>query len=425
MNNRYLHRVPTYRPKTVNGRKYGVVSLPDGKGRRRDVLLGTYGTKESRANYAKTIAEWEAADRCLPSAEKQQDLTVNELIAIFLPHAEQHYRHADGSNTGELHDYKLSLRPLRELYGFTPAAEFGPLALKAIRETLIHKPITRNVKSVDPETGKATWQKKIVRHGLARGVINQRIGRIKRLFKWAVENELVPPSVYQALAAVSGLRHGRSEARETEKVKPVSIALVEDTLPHVLPTVADMIRLLLLTGMRAGELVIMRGCDLDTTGPIWLYRPSHHKTAYRGQGRLVALGPKAQTIVKCYLRPNVEEFLFSPREVMEVYRREQRANRKTPVQPSQQNRRRHCPKRVPGVRYTVMGVANAVKRACRKHGLPHWHLHQLRHTRATEIRRVFGLDAARASLGHTGPAITEHYAELDASKIVEVAAKLG
>src|SRR5262249_22795607 len=155
---------------------------------------------------------------------------------------------------------KLSLRPLRELYGFTRAADFGPLALKAIREALIHKPIVRN--------------ERVVCHGLARGVINQRIGRIKHLFKWAVENELVLPSVYQGLAAVSGLQRGRSEARETRKVQPVSVALVEDTLQHLLPVVADMVRLLLLTGMRAGELVIMRGCDLDTTGAVWLYKPT-------------------------------------------------------------------------------------------------------------------------------------------------------
>src|SRR5947209_7997797 len=123
MSNRFSHRVPTYRCKKVNGRKYGVVSLPDGSGGRRDVLLGKYGTKESRAKYAKVIAEWEAADRCLPSVNGQKDLTINELIVLFLPHAEQHYRHADGSPTNEFHDYKLSLRPLRELYGFTPAAQ--------------------------------------------------------------------------------------------------------------------------------------------------------------------------------------------------------------------------------------------------------------------------------------------------------------
>ena len=37
--------------------------------------------------------------------------------------------------------------------------------------------------------------------------------------------------------------------------------------------------------------------------------------------------------------------------------------------------------------------------------------HQLRHTRATELRKQFGLDVARAILGHTTPNTTEIYAE--------------
>jgi hypothetical protein len=37
--------------------------------------------------------------------------------------------------------------------------------------------------------------------GLARGTINQRIGRIVHLFKWAASEELVPAAVHQALRA--------------------------------------------------------------------------------------------------------------------------------------------------------------------------------------------------------------------------------
>ena len=32
--------------------------------------------------------------------------------------------------------------------------------------------------------------------------------------------------------------------------------------------------------------------------------------------------------------------------------------------------------------------------------LPHWHANQLRHTKATEIRHQFGLEAAQVMLGH-------------------------
>ena len=56
-------RDPSYRKKTTrqNGttRVYAVVTLPNGVGGRRDVPLGKYGTKESRAEYRRVIAEWE------------------------------------------------------------------------------------------------------------------------------------------------------------------------------------------------------------------------------------------------------------------------------------------------------------------------------------------------------------------------------
>src|SRR5262245_41877247 len=101
------HRVPSYRCKKVSGRKYACVSLPDGRGGRRDVLLGRHGTKESKVEYARVIAEWQAGARLPRSAERSAtDLTVNEMLAAYVPHAEQHYRLGDGTPSTELYDMK-------------------------------------------------------------------------------------------------------------------------------------------------------------------------------------------------------------------------------------------------------------------------------------------------------------------------------
>jgi integrase len=54
-----------------------------------------------------------------------------------------------------------------------------------------------------------------------------------------------------------------------------------------------------------------------------------------------------------------------------------------------------------------------------------WHPHQLRHNAATKLRREYGLDAARAVLGHRSPAVTEVYAEVDAAKAVEAMERIG
>ena len=67
----------------------------------------------------------------------------------------------------------------------------------------------------------------------------------------------------------------------------------------------------------------------------------------------------------------------------------------------------------------------AILLACVKANVPHWHPNQLRHTKATEIRREAGLDAACVVLGHRSPQITEVYAELDVNKAAEVMGALG
>jgi len=94
------------------------------------------------------------------------------------------------------------------------------------------------------------------------------IDRIRRMFKWAVAEELVPASVSQALAAMPGLRRGRTDARETEPILPVDDATVEATLPCLPEVVADMVRLQRMTGMRPAEVCILRPSDLDRSGDV-------------------------------------------------------------------------------------------------------------------------------------------------------------
>ncbi len=274
--------VPSYRKHKQSGQ--AVVTLTDPSGARRDVLLGKHGTAASRQEYARVIAEWEAAGRRLPAQDAQApDLSVNELALAFMSHAKEHYRRPDGTHTTEVAEYRLALRPVVHLYGNTQAAAFGPLALKAVRDLMVQG-----------------W--KHPKHGeqanLSRGVVNQRIGRIRRVWKWGVENELLPAAVLPGLQAVRGLQRGRTPARETEPVKPVAEAVVEETMPHLARHVAGLVRLLRLTGMRCGEACVMRACDIDMSGAVWLYRPAVHKTAHHGHGRTIAIGPKAQAVVK-------------------------------------------------------------------------------------------------------------------------------
>jgi integrase len=246
------------------------------------------------------------------------------------------------------------------------------------------------------------------------------------MFKWAVENELVPPSVLQALKAVNGLRRGRTGARESAPVRPVPDAFVDAVRPHVPRQVWAMIELQRLTGMRPGEVLTMRTKDLDTARSVWTYTPSTHKAEHHDRTRTVYLGPKAQEVLRPWLRTDLGGYLFSPKEAMEERWAGQRRDRKTRLTPSQRARtRKAAPNKTPGERYTPDSYRQCIQKACRKAGVPAWHPHQLRHNAATKIRREHGIEVARILLGHSTAFTTEIYAEVDRAKAVRVMADIG
>jgi len=49
------------------------------------------------------------------------------------------------------------------------------------------------------------------------------------------------------------------------------------------------------------EIVALRPCDIDMSGPVWAFRPAEHKTAYRGHERVVHFGPRAQQILRPFV----------------------------------------------------------------------------------------------------------------------------
>ena len=194
---------------------------------------------------------------------------------------------------------RRALQPVKDMFGRTPAAQFGPKALLLVRE-------------------------RYAAEGWARQTVNDHIQLVKRMFKWAVREELVPPSLWHGLQAVEGLRTGESEAAEPKRVLPVPDAYVDAIKPRVSKQVWEMVQLQRLTGMRSGEVLIMRARDLDTAGPIWLYRPESHKTQHLGHERIVELGPRSQNILKRFLRPDLDAYLFSPRDAVDEHRIERR-----------------------------------------------------------------------------------------------------
>lgn len=428
-------RIPSYRLHRASGQ--AVVTL-DGD----DIYLGPYGSPESKAEYSRLVGIWQVNGRRMPGnmlADSDAGMTVNELFLAYWEHARAYYC-KNGQATAEQGSIREAVATLIQFFGDTAANEFGPLSLKTVRNAMIEK-------------------------NLARSTINGHIGRIKRIFRWGTENELIDARVYHALQAVAGLRRGRSAARETPPVRPVPEKDIQAVLLHVSPQVGAMIQLQYLTGMRSGEVMIMRGCDLETRGQTWKYTPSTHKTEHHGIERVIFLGPQAQKVLGPFLKPG-DAYLFSPQDAEAERNGERRRSRRTHMwkshQPEWRRQRRlkgRSIERTPGKNYTTDSYRRAIARACdvafppppplaRKEGetetdwlkrlteeqqeeladwqkAHRWHPHQLRHSAATRLRKEYGIEAARVVLGHRSAAVTETYAELDQTKAADVMAKVG
>lgn len=79
---------------------------------------------------------------------------------------------------------------------------------------------------------------------------NTIVKAVKRLFRWAESQELVPGGTVHGLDSVEPLKRGRTAAAELPPVKPVSEDIIRVTNKHLSAVVADMVRIQRLTGVR-------------------------------------------------------------------------------------------------------------------------------------------------------------------------------
>lgn len=390
------NHIPQYRLHKSSGQ--AIVTLTDAlSGARKDKLLGPFDTPASRTEYARVVGEWEARGRRLEDA-CPSDFTVAELVDRFLQHAETYY----GKGSKEYDHFEKTTVPLIATYPHKLARDFGPAELKVVRQRMIDH------------------------HDWSRQVINRRVNRIRQIWKWGVEDGLVPAGTWHGLLVVKGLLSGKTTARETAERTEVPEDLVNETLPFLPRQVRGLVRFQLLTGARPDEACRLRLSEVDTTGEVWLYRPKEHKNAWRGHARIIGIGPDCRKLLAEFATGiGPDDFVFSPKRQREQIFAAKRAARKSCVQPSQVDRKKKRPKKVPGERYTTDSYAQAIARTCREHSLTHWHPYQLRYTAGLRVRRKSGADAAQALLGHRSVDMTDHYTRLKAEDVAAVVAKCG
>lgn len=430
MSNKSLVKLPRYCLHRATGQ--GVVYI-----NRREAYLGPYGSEQSLKLYNQIIARWRAGSSAAVVGDRlnaPDDLTVVELVAKFVEWARRRYV----NSPGRLVKLAIATRRLLRLHADTPVADFGPLALQAVRSAMIADDLCRNS-------------------------VNDAARIIKSVWQWGVRNQMIAETLWRGLLSVPSLAAGEEGVRESEPVRPAGWRQVRVVLRSAPELVRVMVKLQILTGMRPGEVVQMRPADIEQSRAGWLYRPRRHKTKHLKRERVIHIGPRARAILEPMLPDDRLAYVFNPRYSLADYNARRRDVRSRNRPPSAEPARRRACKRKRGVRprrfaahYTVGAYRTAIRRACEnlwplpdhlarrkgesaaawraRLGPEAWsevvawrrdhimHPHQLRHSFATRIGNRFSEEEAQVLLGHSRLQTTGIYVERDirrGRKIIE------
>lgn len=402
--------------------------------------LGPFGSPEARRREDRIIAAWLAGDRRLPpdfdpdagtswspapppppaaaalhaplaAPPTGSEITVGELCSRWIAWIESE-RLTQGQDTSLLHGARQAAYALRRHWAMR-ACDFGPRALADVRTALANEPVRvvnrkrkPDAKPVaKPRKPKPPKPDKPPRYR-ARSTVVDTVGRVRQLFRWGVSRELVGPERVHALASLEALLPGQTKAVERDPVEPVGDDVFAATVAKLPPLMADLLKVCRLTGSRPEELCRMTARHLDMRGDVWVYEPPKHKNAWRGHTRAIAIGPRAQAILRAYVgNRSLDTPLFSPRESEKLRGRK----------PGRHHRDH----------YGSDEVRRAVVRVCEKYGIERWTPYRLRHSRLEEVRDQFGLDHAQAVGGQKHARVTEIYARVNRSKAVDVARLTG
>jgi len=202
------------------------------------IYHGVWGSPEAEKSYRRFIAALLESPALPLRIDKDTDVLVSELADAFLGQHESRMGKADYTN-------------FQYAVGYLAVNEFSPKKLKEVRS-------------------------KMVKAGtLCRSTVNRYIKYIKRIFAWGVEEELVNANVGLGLRAVKALREGEEGTFDHPEREAVPYEVVAATLPFLPPTVAAMVQLQWLTGMRPSEVFNMRVGDIDQSrgNGLWYYSP--------------------------------------------------------------------------------------------------------------------------------------------------------
>lgn len=363
--------------------------------------LGRHGTEECNAAYKAIVQQLLSGevdlDTATPALVTMQitTRTMSDLGNAFVEHCQSYY-----TKNGKPTPHVLRVRKAFEIvqragFGGQAITSFGPLALDQLRTLMCKATKVRRIRDAKGELGTKT---EVVRDQsgkpvtlYARETVNKYVWCIQQAFRWAVSQEIIEESNYRALCSLPTLKRGRTPGvvlREPVPRDPAPDSDVEAAIAHMSPTIATMVRVQRLAGMRPLEVRNMRACDItQVQKDLWLYKVTGGKLDHLQITREVPLGPKCIALLKPLVKSKSSgDYIFDSRTESPEWKR---GDKSRP--------------------YNQRSYSKAVERACARAGVANWCPTQLRHALGTEVANEAELDTARRILGHTKIETTLRY----------------
>lgn len=371
-------RIPKYRQHST--RDVGFVEF-QGK---RYYFEGHYNSTSSLKAYRNFLKDHVLADPPERDDHSGNVTTIRTMMAGFLDECKA------TCSKQEYEAYRLACRVAAEHYRDLPAKDFGPATLKRMREHYFKaRPVKRGKVLVE------------VKKRNSPQYVNMQVQRLRKAFKWAVSEELIPAWVHHGLMTISPLASAKVQKTGAEW-DDVQLVLAE-----VSPTIAAMILVQWYTSARAKSVCNAKASQFTPSGDLWIWKPQHKRESADGELEL-PVGPKCQAILKPFIESAGDGYLFNPRT-------------------ARNNRRYRDKYDTHSYRQSIDRAIERVNAKRAKEGLPpiRWKPHQLRHAKGDAVRQTYGIEAAQAILGHGSLEATQVYSARRLSLAKDVARETG
>lgn len=356
--------------------------------------FGTFTAEDAReaANEAKRAVRF-GGDPLAARDEARKAITVRELIERYLkegpidkPNKRESSWETDRINLGRHAEPLLGTRPVRDLSPADLARWQRDVAAgKTAKRGKTAKEIGA-LKTMDATTETPRPRGRIVVRG-GRGCAARAMCSLSAMLSWATRHRLIENNPARHVEKLPTGKRERFLSANEAKTLWDKVAELE-AAERLRPDVADLFRLLALTGARRGEILGLRWSEVDFERGLIVLPPDRHKTGSAGKGRVIHLDAASVAILRGRQRNVVSTNARVKRIVPWVFPKQ---DGKGPMEP---------PKR----------AWIAARKAA---GLDDLRLHDLRHTYASLLlAKGTPLALVGKALGHTKASTTERYAHL-------------